>query len=148
MKTNDINDLLPEPNRDNYEKLKREHPYNILIKYAKAINERYPRKLDGIITESTDVTQERFINYAFYIFAAIGNGYSYRLLEVTPTTGEMYPLKVTLFERYPQELKLVTNYIEFENLMNHILQMGFTQTLLLNLYTQVDLYNESRNEQF
>jgi hypothetical protein len=141
-------DLLPDPSKDNYEKLKKEHPFNILAKYSKAINEKYPGKLNGIVTESADVTGERLINYAFYIFAAIGKGYSYRLLEVVPTTGEMYPLKVILFERYPQELSQVNDYLELENLLHGIIKMGFTQTLLMNLVSQVDLYNESRNQTF
>lgn len=141
-----IEDLFPEPNRDNYERLKREHPFNILSRYAQAIGLKYPGKLDGIITESTDVSKGNLINYAFYISAAIGKGYTYRLLDVTPTTIQMYPLRVVIFEKNPQELNLVQDYLQFENLLNDIIRMGFTQTLLLNLVTQVDLYIESRSE--
>ena len=141
----DIASLLPDPNKDSYEKLKREHPFNILTRYGQAICEKYPGKLDGIITESADTSGNGLIGYAFYISAAIGKGYSYRLLEVSPTTIDMYPLKVTLFEKHPQVLPEASTPVEFENLLNTVIRMGFTQTLLMNLVSQVDLYRESRN---
>lgn len=99
MTTIDIMSMLPDPHKDNYEQLKKEHPFNILSRYGEAISYKYPNKLDGIITETADVSGNRMINYAFFIQAAIGSGYSYRLLEVTPTTVDMYPLKVTIFEK-------------------------------------------------
>lgn len=143
-----IQDLLPDPNILTYNKLKSEYPFNILSRYAKAIGEKYPKKLEGIISASADATNENLIGYVFYILAAIGRGYSYRLLEVVQTTAEMYPLKVTLFEPNPQDLPLVSDYIAFENILNTIIRRGFTQTLLINLVAQVDLYNESRSEKF
>jgi hypothetical protein len=146
MTTMDIAGMLPDPNRDNYELLKKEHPFHILTRYGQAISQKYPGKLDGIITESADVSGNRMINYAFYILASIGKGYSYRLLEVSPTTVDMYPLKVTLFGKHPQALPEVSSSQEFENLLNDIIRMGFTQTLLLNLVSQVELYQESRNQ--
>lgn len=148
MTTIDIMSMLPDPDKDNYEQLKKEHPFNILSRYGVAISNKYPNKLDGIITETADVSGNRMINYAFFIQAAIGSGYSYRLLEVTPTTVDMYPLKVTIFEKYPQDLPEVKNYTEFEHLLNDVIQRGFTQTLLMNLLAQVDLYNESRSQKF
>ena len=144
----DIKKLLPDPDRQEYESLKTEHPFNVLSKYGNAIGEKYSGKLNGIATESADITSERLISYAFYIVAAIGKGYSYRLLELTPTSIYTYPLKVTLFENYPQELKVVNNYLELENTINSIIQMGFTKTLFLNLLAQIDLYNESRDGGF
>ena len=88
MNIEDLKDLLPDPNNSNYEKLKKEHPYNILLDYARVIEQKYPSKLAGIVTEATDVTSEKLLSYAFYILASIGTGYSYRLLEIEPLTGE------------------------------------------------------------
>jgi|GEM_PF-2660365 hypothetical protein len=144
MSTIVLKDLLPDPGNIDYEKIKAEHPYNILLKYAKVIEEKYPSKLSGIITESTDVTSEKLLSYAFYILAAIGNGYSYRLLELEPLTGNMYPLKITIFEKHPQHLAEVKTHFELEKVLQDVLRSGFTHTLILNLLAQIELYNESR----
>ncbi|MFW5872245.1 MAG: hypothetical protein ACOCUT_03985 [bacterium] len=140
----DLNNLLPDPNGDNYEKIKAEHPYNILLKYAHAIEAKYPTKLAGIVTESKDLTNNSILSYAFYITASIGTGYSYRLLELESTSGEIYPLSITIFEKHPQKLDVVSTPIELENALQGVLKSGFTHTLILNLLAQIDLYNESR----
>ncbi len=146
MMHTDIQNILPDPSRDAYKKLKTQHPYNILSKYAKALGEKYPGKLEGIISESRDGISRGLIGYAFYIVAAIGRGYSYRLLEATPTTATMYPLRITLFEKHTHELPGVSDYLDFDNVLYEIFRAEFTQTLLVNLVIQVDGYNESRRE--
>ena len=143
----EIKDLLPDPDKANYEEIKASYPYNILQKYASAIDEKYPQKLSGIIVESTDISNDKLLSYAFYILASIGNGYSYRLLELSPTTTEMYPLKVTVFDKIPQELSdNISTPKKLEEVLQKILKGAFVHTLILNLLAQVDLYNESRNE--
>jgi len=144
MTPNDLKNLLPDPDKSNYEKIKAEHPYNILLKYAQAIEEKYPTKLSGVVTEANDVTSEKLLSYAFYILAAIGNGYSYRLLELEPLSGEMYPLKITIFEKYPQPLTEVKSHDELEIALQKVLKSGFTHTLILNLLAQIELYNEHK----
>jgi hypothetical protein len=145
MAPNDIINILPNPNNINYEQIKKEHPYNILLKFAHAITEKYPGKLEGIITESSDITQAKLLTYAFYLLAPIGKGYSYRLLELEPTNGEMYPLRILIFETNTQELAIVNSGDSLEKTLQDVFKMGFTQTLILNLLSQVDLYNENRN---
>lgn len=140
----DLKTLLPDPSQINYEKIKAEHPYNILLKYAKVIEEKYPSQLSGEIQESTDVTNSELLSYGFYILASIGNGYSYRLLDLEPISAEMYPLSITVFENHPQHLPKVESPLELENALQSVLKSGFTHTLILNLLAQIDLYNESR----
>ncbi len=146
MTPTDIKDLLPDPDSSTYEKLKLEHPYTILLKYARAIEEKYPGELAGVVTEAADVTSEQLLGYAFYILAAIGNGYSYRLLELEATSGSMYPLKISVFERHPRNLTEVSNHVELENALQSVFRSGFVHTLLLNLLAQVKFYKESRSE--
>jgi hypothetical protein len=144
MSTIDLMNLLPEPGKNNYEKLKAEHPYTILLKYAEVIEKKYPKKLSGIITEGTDATSEKRLSYSFYLLATIGNGYSYRLLELEPLSVEMYPLNITVFEKNPQKSIEVKTHLELENVLQDVLRSGFTHTLILNLLAQIELYNESR----
>lgn len=141
-----IEDLLPDPEGANYEKLKKENPYNILRKYAQIFEKKYPGKISGVITESTDAMNDRTIHYAFYILASIGNGYSYRFLEIEPETGYMYPLNIKIFQNYPSDFKKVSSAEEFDYALREILSLSFTQNLILNLLAQVDLYNDSRNK--
>lgn len=142
----DIKDLLPDPDSSTYEKLKLEHPYTILSKYARAIEDKYPGELAGVVTEAVDATRDKLFGYALYILAHIGNGYSYRLLEVEPTSGSMYPLKITVFEKYPRNPTEVNDHVELENALQAIFRSGFVHALLLNLINQVKFYNESRSE--
>lgn len=143
----DIKDLLPDPDSSTYDKLKLEHPYTILLRYARAIEDKYPGELEGVVTEAADVAGNKLIGYAFYILAAIGNGYSYRLLEVESISGEMYPLEISVFEKHPRKLTEVNNHIELENTLQTVFKSGFVHTLILNLLAQVKFYNESRSEQ-
>ena len=147
MELDELKDLLPNPEDDpRYTELKEKHPYYILHKYAKVFQEKYPSKLFGAVTESKDVVSENLLSYALYVVANIGNGYSYRLLEVRPQSIEMYPLEITVFERKPKNLNNIEDAENFETVLQDIFKSDFTRNLVLNLLNQVELYNESRED--
>jgi hypothetical protein len=146
MTVEEIKDLLPNPDNSSYEKIKTEHPYNILLKYAQAFDAKYPNKLGGVVTEASGVNNETPVSFALYIVAAIGTGYSYRLLELTPLSANIYPLGVKVFEQSPHDLPQVESPLDLEKRLQEVLKSAFTQTLVLNLLAQIELYNESRKE--
>ncbi len=144
----DFKKLLPDPNKIDYDKVETIHPFNILLKYARGFEEIYPGKLAGVVTESGDIIPQSIINYSFYITAAIGQGYSYRLLELEPTTGALYPLNIKVFEKHTRVFGEVNAPDELEAALQTILQSSFSHTLIANLLERVRLYNDSRNDVF
>lgn len=141
MTTIDIKNLLPEPNGSAYDKIKAELPYNILLKYAKAIDEKYNGKISAIVTETS--SNKNVIECAFYICAKIGNGYSYRFLEISPTTAEIYPVSMTIFENdNPLKLSKITNNEQLEESLQGFFQRRFFQGLILSLLAHINSSNQ------
>ena len=140
----DIASLLPEQDGATYQKIKEEHPYHILSKYADVIGYKYSGKLSGVVTESVDANNQNLISCAFYILAEIGTGYSYRLLELLPSSGDNYPITVTIFEKTPQKFAEANTPLQLEEALQAVLKTGFVQSLILNLLAQIDIYRESR----
>lgn len=142
----DIKALLPDPDPDaeSYEKLKKEHPRTILRTYAKAIDEKYDGKLSVEVLELHSGSIDRKPCYSFNFMAKIGNGYSYKFMEVEQTTFNIYPVRITLFDKHPQLLPEASDAPKFDAALQDVLSKSFTIWLIQNLLAQVDLYNESR----
>jgi hypothetical protein len=151
----DFNSLLPSQNSQDYKRVKEDSPYAMLIEYSKAFNEKYNGKIVATVTESFQLrskpgsleTKENLV-LALYLQAAIGSGYLYRLLEIEQIKSEPFPVKVSVFQNSPSTLGTYKDYISFVNDIVKFLGSGFVKTLILNLLAQVELYNESRSENF
>ena len=148
MSKEEILNILPTPEGEEFAKIKKSNPYNIMLHYSNAINEKYKGKLSATITESSMTESSNnsatVISYAFYINAPIGRGYFYRLFEITPEKNAPYPVEIKLFEKDTQDFGKAETSEEFNNKLLSIFKSGFTSTLLLNLLAQVDLYNENK----
>ncbi len=151
MSKDEILNILPTPEGDEFAKVKEGNPYNIMLNFANAIDEKYTGKISASITSSTSVSSdnsETRLSYSFYIKAPIGRGYFYRLFEVKPVkeTPIPYPVEVNLFEKGIRNLGKASTAEELNNMLLSIFKSGFVFTLIQNLLVQVDLYNENRNK--
>lgn len=143
----EIKDILPDPNKNVYEEVKRQHPHTILLKYARAIEEKYDQKLRGNVTSSSDIDSEKLIIYSFYLIAEIGRGYSYRLLDIESIDkGKIYPLNISLIGQISSGQLVVNDPEELEVALIKIFENPFTQQLILNMLAQIDIYNASKEE--
>jgi len=148
MSKEEILNILPTPEGDAFAKIKESNPYNIMLHYANAINEKYKGKLSATITESSMTessdSSTTLISYAFYINAPIGRGYFYRLFEIIPDKNSPYPVEIKLFEKQTLDLGKAETSQAFNTKLLSIFKSGFTSTLFLNLLAQVDLSNENK----
>lgn len=150
MSKEEIINILPTPEGEEFEKIKLSNPYNIMLSYTNAINEKYKGKISATITESSKIDNtdnlKTIICYSFYVNAPIGRGYLYRLFEVTSNNNSTYPVEVILFEKNPQNIGTAESPEKFNDLLIGIFKLGFTSTLILNLLAQVELFNEEKSK--
>ncbi len=156
MKKIDFNKMLPNENSEEFEKAKQELPYQILVSYAEAINEKYKGKLRAYVTESSllkntansnEVIKENLV-MALSLEAAIGRGYLYRLLEIEQIKSSTFPVRVKVFSNHTSVLGTYKNFDAFYQPIIKFLESSIVKTIILNLLAQVELYNESRNQRF
>lgn len=156
MKKIDFNKMLPNENSEEFEKAKKELPYQVLISYAEAINEKYKGKLKAFVTESSllknvsnsnEVIKENLV-MALSFEAAIGRGYLYRLIEIEQLKNAVFPVKVKVFSNHTSVLGTYKEYESFYPAIIKFLESSIVKTIILNLLAQVELYNESRSQRF
>lgn len=146
MSKEEILNILPTPEGEEFKKIKENNPYSILLRYSDAINEKYKSKLSATITESSKIEKsddsETLPTYAFYISAPIGRGYFYKLFEVIPEKNAPYPVDIKLFGKQLQDFGKAENPEDYNKKILEIFKSNFVSDLILNLLAQVDLYNE------
>jgi hypothetical protein len=145
MTFNEMVGLFPVPNQNDKERIKGEHPYTILSKFAEAIAKSYDEKLIGVVAETTDITSNNILGYSFYLVAQIGKGYSYQLFELESSVGGVYPLKLTVFAKHSSSVMTdINNSTDLENALVKVFGFEFTKSLILQMLVQIDIYNESQ----
>ena len=153
MSKNEIIDILPTPGED-FVKLKENNPYNILLRYANAIKEKYNNKLSAKITETN--TQGK-TNYTFYIRADIGRGYFYQLFDVIFDRKSPYPIVINIFDDnstindFLDGSSKLTKEVQTPEELNEellaIFKSNSTSKTLLNLLAQVELAAERKEKE-
>ena len=146
MSKDEILEILPTPDSEIFKNLRENSPYNIMLEYSYAINEKYNKKISATVTESSIIEDKNShgteLNYAFYINAPIGRGYFYKLFEVKLEKDAQYPVSVKAFEKQTKNFGKAETADHFNSILIKIFKSRFTSNLILNLLVQVDFYNE------
>lgn len=146
----DIKHVLPNVSEKKIDDHKGNTPYGILIELSKAVNEKYNKKLFANVVESYKLKKDgkggdrENLVFAFYFIAPIAKGYLYRLLEIEQIAGSEFPVKLTVYENNPVSKGIFKQFDGFLEALSGFMQSSFVETLIINLMTQVELYEESR----
>lgn len=153
MKKVDLNSILPNEGSPDFGDVRQAIPYGLLIDYAEAINKKYKGKLKAYVTESSqiksNIKNEELIEnliFALSLEAAIGQGYLYRLIEIQQLRSTVFPVRVKVFRDHTSVLGTYKDYDSFYENVISFLDSGIVKSIIINLISMVDLYNESRNE--
>ncbi len=149
-KKDEIKKFLPKIGSPLLNELKAKSPRAVLQEYGDAIDESYPNYFRSFITETSRIESESeavILSYSFYLIAFIAKGYNYKLFEVIPKSlDKPYPVELILFDRQPTNEGEFESEKELKEKLDSFFQSSFFSNVVNNLSSQVDLYNDSRNE--